>query len=123
MESFGQKFFGWAGDPLAAGLAQGLAGVERPMTIIGHSQGTLTIRNAARYYGLPGGSTFVMRSPAMSYWSASVAARVNAGTLQYVQPWGDIANLYAPTMNPLKWMSGFRDVLCGACTHTANGLR
>lgn len=122
MESIGQKFFGWAGDPLAAGFARGLAGVDHPMTIIGHSQGTLTVRNAARYYGLPRGSALVMRSPAISYWSASAAARANGGSLQYIQPWGDIANLYSPTLNPLKWASGFRDLSCGMCTHQANGL-
>ncbi|MDR7097829.1 RHS repeat-associated protein [Lysobacter niabensis] len=123
VESFSQKFFGGSGDPLAAGFAKGLAGVDHPMTIIAHSQGTLTVANASRYYGLPRGSTFVMRSPALSYFSASSAVRMNGGTMQYVQPWGDVANIYAPTMNPLKWMSGFHDVLCGACTHTANGLR
>lgn len=32
MESFGQKFFGWAGDPLAAEFARGMAGVNHPMT-------------------------------------------------------------------------------------------
>ena len=86
------------------------------------SQGTLTVANAARYYGLPRGSSFEMRSPALSYFSARSAVGMNGGTLQYIQPWGDIANIYAPTINPLKWMSGFRDVMCGACTHTANGL-
>jgi len=92
------------------------------MTIIGHSQGSLTIRNAARYYGLPQGSTLVMKSPAMSYWSASMAARANSGTLQYVQPWGDVANIYALSLNPFRWASGFGDVLCRACVHTANSL-
>lgn len=122
-ESFGQKFFGGSGDPLAAKFAQRLAGVNHPMTIIAHSQGTLTVANAARYYGLPRGSTFVMRSPALSYFSANSAVRMNGGTMQYIQPWGDVANIYAPTMNPFKWMSGFRDLTCGMCTHSANGIR
>jgi hypothetical protein len=121
-ESIGQKFFGWAGDPLAAGLAQGLAGVNHPMTIIAHSQGTLTVANAARYYGLPQGSTLIMRSPAISRWRANAAANAIGGSMQYVQPYGDIANIYAPSLNPVRWMSGFGDVFCGACTHRANGL-
>jgi len=38
------------------------------------------------------------------------------------QPYGDIANIYAPSFNPLRWVSGFRDLFCGICTHSANGL-
>jgi len=121
-ESIGQKFFGWAGDSLAAGFSQGLAGVDHPMRIIAHSQGTLTVANAAKYYGLPQGSTLIMRSPAISRWRANSAANAIGGSMQYVQPYGDIANIYAPSLNPVRWMSGFRDVFCGACTHTANGL-
>jgi len=122
IESLGQKFFGWAGDPLAAGLARGLAGVDHPMTIIAHSQGTLTVTNAVRYYGLSAkGSTFEMRSPALSYFTASRAINGRGGTIDWRQPLGDIANLYAPSFNPLRWISGFGDILCGACRHTANG--
>jgi len=123
MESFGQKFFGWAGDPLAAGFGRGLAGVNHPMTIIAHSQGTLTVANAVRYYGLSAqGSTFVMRSPALSYLTASRAIQGRGGTMVWRQSYGDIANIYAPSFNPLRWASGFGDILCGACRHTANGL-
>jgi RHS repeat-associated protein len=123
MESFGQKFFGWAGDPLAAGLARGLAGVNHPMTIIAHSQGTLTVANAVRYYGLSAqGSTFVMKSPALSHFTASRAIQGRGGTMVWRQPYGDIANIYAPSLNPLRWASGFGDIFCGVCRHTANGL-
>lgn len=121
-ESIGQKFFGWAGDPIAVGFARGLAEVNHPMTIIGHSQGTLTVANAARYYGLPQGSTLIMRSPAISRWRASAAAQAIGGNLQYIQPYGDIANLYAPSLNPIRLLSGFGDVICEVCVHTANGL-
>jgi len=93
------------------------------LTIIAHSQGTLTVTNAVRYYGMsPQGSTFVMRSPALSYLSASMTIRGRGGTMVWQMPRGDIANLYAPSFNPLRWLSGFRDILCGACRHTANGL-
>jgi hypothetical protein len=100
-----------------------LAGINRPMTIIAHSQGTLTVANAVRYYGLSAqGSTFVMKSPALSHFSASRAIRSRGGTMDWRQPFGDIANLYAPSLNPLRWASGFRDMFCGMCRHSANGL-
>lgn len=121
-ESFGQKFFGWAGDSLARGFAEGLAGVDHPMTIAAQSQGTLTVANTAKYYGLPEGSTLIMKSPAIGRWRANSAANAIGGSMQYVQPYGDIANIYAPSLNPVRWMPGFGDVFCGACTHTANGL-
>lgn len=41
--------------------------------------------------------------------------------MDWQQPYGDIANIYAPSVNPLRWVSGFGDILCGACRHTANG--
>ena len=122
LEAFGQKFFGWAGDPLAAGFANGLAGVNHPMTIIAHSQGTLTAANAALYYGLPAGSSFLFKSPAITYFGASAAAQATGGSFQYVQPWGDGANLWAPSFNPLRFGSGVGDLFCGFCTHSANGL-
>ena len=124
MESFRQKFFGWAGDPLAAGFAREMAWVDHPMTIIAHSQGTLTVTNAVRWYGMSAqGSSFVMRSPALSHYSASRAIQGAGGTMIWRQPWGDVANIYSPTLNPFKWASGIGDVLCGMCRHSANGLQ
>jgi len=123
MESFRQKFYGWAGDPLAAGLASGLARFDRPMIVIAHSQGTLTVVNALRWYGLSATHlTFDMRSPALSHYSALRAIQGAGGTMIWRQAWGDIANIYSPTLNPIKWLSGFGDVLCGMCQHKANGL-
>ena len=121
-QSIQQKFFAAGGDPLAAGFSSGVRGVRHPLTIVAHSQGTLTVSNAAVLYGLPTGSVFELRSPAIGYFRAYSAARLNGGTLRYLQPWGDIANLYSPTLNPIKWASGFRDLVCGMCTHQANGL-
>jgi len=123
MESFRQKFYGWAGDPLAAGLASGLARFDHPMIVIAHSQGTLTVVNALRWYGLSATHlTFDMRSPALSHYSALRAIQSAGGTMIWRQAWGDIANIYSPTLNPVKWLSGFGDVLCGMCQHKANGL-
>jgi len=124
LESFGQKFFGWAGDPLAQGFAEGLAGVDHPMTIIAHSQGVLTVTNAVEYYGLNAeGSTFDMRSSAYSYGTVSSVIGGGGGNLLFNTPYGDIANIYSPSLNPIKWVSGFGDIFCGACTHTGNGLQ
>jgi hypothetical protein len=35
---------------------------------------------------------------------------------------GDIANIYAPSFNPIRWDAGFADIPCGACRHIRNGL-
>jgi len=123
MESFGQKFFGWAGDPLAADFANSMLGVDHPMRIIAHSQGTLSVANAVRHYGMSArGSTFVMKGPALSYYSASRAIQGRGGTMDWRQPYGDIANIYAPSLNPVRWASGFGDIFCGACRHIGNRL-
>jgi hypothetical protein len=119
-ESLNQKLFG-SNDALARGFARGLAGVDHPMIIIAKSQGTLTVTNAARYYGLPRGSNFTLNSPALTQHGAGRAIRINGGTMNYVQPWGDGANIWAPSLNPLRFFSGFRDLTCGFCIHSANG--
>ena len=120
-ESIHQRFFFFLGDPLAAGLARGLKDVQGPLTVVGHSQGTLTVVNAVRVYGLnASGSTFVLKSAALSRIEASVISR-RGGNMEWVMPVGDIANLYAPSFFPPKMVSGFIDILCGACIHRANG--
>ncbi len=58
------------------------------MTIIAKSQGALTVTNAALYYGLPRGSSFILNSPALTRHAASRAIGINGGTLNYVQPGG-----------------------------------
>jgi hypothetical protein len=68
------------------------------------------------------GSTFDLRSPALSYYSANRVIAGAGGSMAWSMPYGDIANLYAPTFNPIRWASGFRDTFCGMCTHSANGL-
>ena len=90
--------------------------------IVGHSQGTLTVVNAVRMLPRlhdPIRVRITLLSPAVSY---PTAAHFGGGGANYRQPWFDIANLWAPSLNPIKWGSGFVDVLCGACVHRANGL-
>ncbi|MFT3792946.1 MAG: RHS repeat-associated core domain-containing protein [Rudaea sp.] len=117
LESFAQKFFGWAGDPLAQGFAEGVNSAGHPLNIIAHSQGVLTAVNAVEYYGVSAaGNTFDLRSSAYSYYTVeSVIPGAGFNT-----PWFDIANIYSPSGNPLKWASGFGDLFCGACVHKAN---
>lgn len=99
-----------------------MAGVDHPMHIIAHSQGTLIVTNAQFQYGLPSGSTFELRSPAITYPRAAAAVRANGGTLNYIQRYGDGAAIWAPSLNPIKFGSGFLDIFNGFKTHTGNGL-
>ena len=112
-----QKFYGDISDPVAAGLSRALAGRRAPITVFAHSRGALAAVNAARYYGLPTGSTLVLQAPPMARHTANLAALANRGTVVYQQRWGDIANLYSPSLNPLRWASGVVDPLCGFCVH------
>jgi RHS repeat-associated protein len=112
-----QKFHGSISDPVAAGLSRALAGRQAPITVFAHSRGALAAVNAARYYGLPTGSTLVLQAPPMARHTANLAALANRGTVVYQQRWGDVANLYSPSLNPLKWASGVVDPLCGFCVH------
>lgn len=124
LESFGQKFFGWAGDPLAQGFAATASQASYPLTVYAHSQGALTVVNAVEYYGLSAkGGTFNFWSSAYSYGTAASVIQGGGGTLNFVTPWGDIANIYSPSFNPAKWISGFGDAFCGACVHIGNGLQ
>lgn len=109
-------------DPLTAGFAERFRGVDHPMRVIAHSQGTLTAANAARRGLLPPGSTFDLRSPALSRRSAQRAVDVNGGTLIYDQPDGDIANLYT-TINPRRLGGVIRNFKQSVNIHTDNGLQ
>ena len=124
LESFGQKFFGWSGDPLAQGFASVASQANSPLNVVAHSQGVLTVVDAVAYYGLSAeGSSFDFRSGALSYYSAASVIEGGGGTMTWSMPYGDIANLYAPSFNPIQWASGFHDVFCAACTHISNGLQ
>lgn len=106
---------------MAKEFALSLSAVDHAMIITAHSQGTLTVANAANY-GLPAGSTFIFKSPAISYTRASNAVNSVGGSLDYQQPWGDGANLWSGSFNLFKSMSGVTDIFCGFCIHRANGL-
>jgi hypothetical protein len=121
MQSFWQKIAFGYGDSLAAGFGRLTSQMASgPLSITAHSQGTLTVTNAILQGGVPRGSTLNMRSPAISYPRAWLAGRINGGTMNYIQPWGDGANLWAPSLNPLKYASGLADIFAGAKIHTGN---
>lgn len=119
-QSFEQKF-GLGEDMMAKEFALSLRGIDHPITIIAHSQGTLTVANAASY-GLPSGASYILKSPALSFYSASAAINSVGGTLSYDQPLGDAANLWAGSINPFKTASGIVDIFRGGRIHIGNGL-
>lgn len=121
MQSFWQKIAFGYGDSLAAGFSRLTSQMAPgPLSITAHSQGTLTVTNAILQGGVPRGSTLNLRSPAISYPRAWLAGRINGGTMNYIQPWGDGANLWAPSLNPLKYASGLADIFARAKIHTGN---
>jgi len=120
LEAAGQKFNG-QNDQIARQFAQGLANVDHPMRIIAHSQGTLTVANAAQYHGLrlPEGSRIEFISPAISTWRANAAAVAAGATYNYALPYGDAAALWAPSFNPIKRILGTFDLIFGLPIHTS----
>jgi hypothetical protein len=48
-------------------------------------------------------------------WADSIG-----GNLNYNQKWGDAANLWAPSLNPLKFTSGLLDFPVGFSIHVNN---
>jgi RHS repeat-associated protein len=121
MQSFFQKvLFGW-GDSLAKGFgnltSQMMPG---PLTITAHSQGTLTVTNAIFQGGVPRGSTLNLLSPAISYPRAWLAGQINGGTMNYLQPWGDGASMWAISLNPFKIAVGATDIFSGFGVHRGN---
>jgi alpha-beta hydrolase superfamily lysophospholipase len=110
-----------SGDPLTAGFAKGLEGRVNPLNVVAHSQGTVTATNAITYYGaVPKGSRLIFDSPAISGIRAHHAKNLIGGSLRYNQPWGDAANLWAISFNPLKFASGLLDFPVGFSIHTNN---
>ncbi|MBE7539754.1 MAG: hypothetical protein HS122_15260, partial [Opitutaceae bacterium] len=121
VQSFWQKIAFGVGDSLAAGFRRlTFQMASGPLMITAHSQGTLTVTNAILQGGVPRGSTLNLRSPAISYPRAWLAGRINGGTMNYIQPWGDGANLWGPSLNPIKYASGLADILARAKIHTGN---
>ena len=118
LESLWQKFDG-ENDPYARQFSEGLANVDHPYLILAHSQGTLTVANAAQYHGLPAGSHIEFISPAISTWRAEAAANAAGATHNYNLPYGDGAALWAPSLNPIKRILGNIDMMLGFPVHTS----
>ena len=120
-ESVYQKFFGYTGDGLTEGFAQMMKYRTKPVTIIAHSQGTITVASAAQYYGaLPKGSHLILDSPAITSIRATLVKNSIGGTLDYNQPWGDGANVWASSLNPARLASGLYDFATGFSVHINN---
>jgi hypothetical protein len=91
-----------------------------PLSITAHSQGTLTATNSILQGGVPRGSTLNPRSPVIIHPRAWLPGRINGGTMNYMQPWGDGANFWAPSLNPLKYVSGVADIFALGKIHIGN---
>ncbi|MFC3552506.1 RHS repeat-associated core domain-containing protein, partial [Lysobacter cavernae] len=117
VQKFGRRI-----DPLTQGFIDGLKGLDHPVTIVAHSQGTATVIRAVDH--IPAGSTVVLRSPAISYDTAKKA--LDGAGLQdwkYIQPVGDIAPLYA-SAGPRQWLAQVRKInpIKAVNIHNSNGL-
>ena len=99
-ESIAQKFFG-ENDPAAQQFSEALAKMDHGVVIRAHSQGTLTVSNAAQYHRLPANSHIEFLSPAISRRSAAKSANAGGATHTYSMPPGDIAQLWAPDKTAL----------------------
>jgi len=121
-ESMDQKLGFGVADGLALGFHDGVKGANHPLHITAHSQGTLTVINAAARYGLPPGSIYHLKSPALTYARANAVVRQNQGTLIYNQPLGDAAALWAPSFNPVKFGGSIYDILFRFEVHKGHGL-
>jgi hypothetical protein len=121
IESAYQKFFGVFGDQLTKGFADGLRGRVNPLNFTAHSQGTITVANAAMFYGaIPDGSHLQLDSPAITSIRANLVKNIIGGCLYYNQPPGDGANIWASSFNPIRFISGLSDFTNGFSTHINN---
>lgn len=109
-------------DLYAPQLAAWANTLNGPIKIIAHSQGTLTVANAAIDYGmrLHPDSLLDFRSPAMSKNRAKEAALAAGGDKQishaYVLPIVDVANLYSSfstIRNPVRRLGAIIDIMTG----------
>ncbi|MYA17397.1 MAG: hypothetical protein F4Z28_11880 [Gammaproteobacteria bacterium] len=117
LQAIFQKFFP-STDWMARRLAEYLATREDPVTVMGYSGGTLTVVNALRRVGRRDNFAVTLRSPVVSY----PIARLVVQGVNYNQPWGDISNLLAPSLNPRLFVSGLLDLFCGFCIHRGNNF-
>lgn len=115
----GIKLFGNS-DPLAKVLAESVIRANKTFTIYALSQGCLATVNAIKQYGMSNTHEFVFFSPAVSYWTARRFIPKNR--LHYYIPWNDAASIWAPSCNPLKFLSGFVDLTRMCHNHRVRGL-
>jgi hypothetical protein len=83
----------------------------------------LTATNAALFAGaVPKGSMLELKSPAITWMRAAFVANVTGTRYEYNQPLTDGANLWAPSLCPIKFASGVLDIPRAFKTHINNGL-
>ena len=115
----GIKFFGKS-DPFATELAESMKSVNKKITVYALSQGVLTTVNAIEHHGLSNEHNFVFFSPAVSY--PTVRRYIPKDRLYYFTPWFDSSSTWAPSCNPLKFLSGVIDVAGGFYRHRRQAM-
>ena len=105
-------------DWLGRRLGEYLATRKDPVTLMGFSGGTLTVVNALRRVSHRQNFAAVLNSPVVSYPTASSVT----SDLQYNQPWRDVSNVLAPSLNPVRFGSGFLELFCGFCVRRGNNF-
>jgi RHS repeat-associated protein len=118
VEAAKQKFLPFLPDPLTRGFARGLRQIGHPVAISAHSQGVLTVVNAATLYDIPAGSTLQAFGSPISTARIALGAKVgHMSAFSSRTDWFDAIHVLGPSFNPVKTVSGVADVFCGFCVH------
>jgi hypothetical protein len=124
LESAKQRLLPFLPDPVTESFVQAISQARPGFQIFAHSQGALISANAALYSEAPGGLVLYAQSPAVStprLWASTRLA--GWGFRSPYTPWGDVANIFGPSLNPFKVVSGVADLnpFCLFCIHSAAG--
>ena len=114
LQSAWQKLLFGVGDSLAKSLGEFAGNFNNPL-IIGHSQGGLTVANAALHGGFSSGTTIQYRSSAASWLRGEFSGRIHGINPSHFTPSGDIISIIAP--NPIKAITAPYDIFTGGSVH------
>jgi len=118
-QSFWQKVLFGFGASLARQFAEGVRQLAPgPITVYGHSQGAITVVNAASYVEYPRGSTLNLAAPPISRLHSGLLGGLRGLNVIYRQNYFDVSALYAPSFNPLKFLSGLPGIFMTPYAHS-----
>ena len=119
MQSVWQKFLFGYGDSLAKQFAEGVSQLRPgPITVYGHSQGSITVVNAALHVSYPRGSTLNLTAPAISRIHTGLLEGSGGLNVLYRQNYFDMSATYSPSFNPAKFASGIPGFFLTRYFHT-----